>query len=374
MKNIAILVPTLNKGGAERVAANMSLEFSKYYNVYTVVHDGRDITYPYGGTLIDLKLPPAKTKLGKVLTMLKRIRALRKIKKDHQIDVTISHLPPSNYVNIFSRRKDSVFCYLHNMKSSPFREKFVSALSDKFICVSECSRQNAVKSFGVSPQKAVTVYNFCDMEPPSRTRQSETIQLVNMGRLTQQKGQWHLLRALKLVADKLGDRVHLKILGDGENREKLERLASDLGIQQHITFAGYCDNPWLEIANSDIFVFSSLWEGLPMALVEAGRCGLPIISTDCDSGCREILAPDTPVDAKTDTIEYARYGVLVPIFTEGDETQLTPTNEEQILADAILELCENKSLRDSYGEKAQLRSQDFYSHNIMNQWKTLIEE
>ena len=373
MKNIAILVPTLNKGGAERVAANMSIEFSQYYNVYTIVHDGRDITYPYGGTLIDLKLPPAKTKLGKVLTMLKRIRALRKIKKDHQIDVTISHLPPSNYVNIFSRRKDSVFCYLHNMKSSPIREKFVSLFSDRFICVSECARQNAVKSFGVSAEKAVTVYNFCDTEPPARTRQSDTIQLVNMGRLTEQKGQWHLLHAMKLVTDALGGRVHLKILGDGENRKKLENLAASLGISQYVTFAGFCDDPWPELVNSDIFVFSSLWEGLPMALVEAGRCGLPIISTDCDSGCREILAPDTPVNAKTNKIEHARYGVLVPIFTEGDQPQLTPTNEERIMADAILELCNNKQLRDSYAEKAKRRSEDFYSRSILDQWKTLIE-
>ena len=110
-----------------------------------------------------------------------------------------------------------------------------------------------------------------------------------------------------------------------------------------------------------------------MSLVEAGRCGLPIISTDCDSGCREILAPETPVDAKTNKIEYAQYGVLVPVFTQGTETQITPTDEERILADAILELCRNKELRDSYAEKARLRSKDFYPHNIMNQWKILIE-
>ena len=108
MKNIAIIVPTLNKGGAERVAANMSIEFSKHYNVYTIVHDGRDIIYPYGGKLIDLALPPASSVPGKILTILKRIKALRKIKKDYAIDVSISHLPPSNYANIFSRRKEKV--------------------------------------------------------------------------------------------------------------------------------------------------------------------------------------------------------------------------------------------------------------------------
>ena len=66
MKNIAILVPTLNKGGAERVAANMSLAFAKHYNVYLIVHDGSDPVYPHGGRLIDLRLPPAGTRIGKI--------------------------------------------------------------------------------------------------------------------------------------------------------------------------------------------------------------------------------------------------------------------------------------------------------------------
>ena len=374
MKNIAIIVPTLNKGGAERVAANMSIEFSKHYNVYTIVHDGRDIIYPYGGKLIDLALPPASSVPGKILTILKRIKALRKIKKEYAIDVSISHLPPSNYANIFSRRKEKVITYLHSLKSNPRKEKVFSMFADKYICVSECARQNAINCYGVSEKKAVTVYNFCDVEPPIRTRHADTVQIVNMGRLSEPKGQPHLLRAMKLVIDELGNRVHLKILGDGEKRETLEQLAQNLGIQSQVTFAGFCDDPWPELANSDLFVLSSLWEGLPMALVEAGRCGLPLISTDCRAGCREILAPDTPVDTMAASIEYAAYGVLVPALTEVDDMQTTPTKEEKQLADAIIALCRDKELRDVYGAKAKARAEDFYSHNIMAQWKSIIDE
>ena len=102
-KNIAIIVSTLNKGGAERVAANMSLEFEKYYNVFLIVHDASDTTYNYGGTLIDLKLPPRRGKINKIITLIKRVYHVRRIKKQYHIYVTISHLPMCNYVNVFSR-------------------------------------------------------------------------------------------------------------------------------------------------------------------------------------------------------------------------------------------------------------------------------
>ena len=374
MKNIAIIVPTLNKGGAERVAANMSLEFSKHYNVYTIVHDGRDIIYPYGGKLIDLALPPASSVPGKILTLLKRIRALRKIKKEYAIDVSISHLPPSNYVNIFSRRKEKVITYLHSMKGKPHQEKFFSMLSDKYICVSQYARQNAVENFGISEKKAVTVYNFCDIEPPTRTEQSDAVQIVNMGRLSREKGHPHLLRAMKLVIDKLGDRVHLTLIGDGNERQALEHLASCLGIQNQVTFAGFCQDPWSKLVNCDLYVLSSLWEGLPMALVEAGRCGLPIIAADCKSGCREILAPDTPVELQAEAIEYAKYGVLVPPFTEADTTQLSPTQEEKLLADAMIAFCQDPQLRALYAQKAKARAEDFYPNQIMAQWESIIDE
>ncbi len=377
MKNIAIIVPTLNKGGAERVAANMSIEFAKCYNVYMIVHDGRDIIYPYDGTLIDLKLPPAGTKLGKVTTLIKRIYALRKIKKKYNIHATISHLPPSNYVNIFSRSSGRIFTYVHNMekwnRGTAIREYITAKLSHHIICVSECVRRNMIDNFHISAKKAVTMYNFCDMDAPNVPKHNEGISIINMGRLSEQKGQWHLIRAMRKVVDALGANVKLTILGDGEKRESLEALAKALGISENIIFTGFMDDPWSELAKSDIYVSSSLWEGLPMALVEAGRFGLPIISTDCDAGCREILAPETDILKKTDTIEMASHGILVPVCLSGDETQLELTEEENIMADAILTLAENLELRNSYAKLAKNRSEFFRSDNIMKQWMEILE-
>ena len=378
MKNIAILVPTLNKGGAERVAANMSLEFAKHYNVYMIVHDGSDIIYPYGGQLIDLHLPPAKNKVGKVTTLFKRIHALRRLKRQYQIDVTISHLPPSNNANIFSRAGDRVFTYVHCMEAYSrrvaLREWLTAKLSDKMICVSECVRRCMTDTFHVDAEKAVTIYNFCDLDCPEvDVKDRSVITIATMGRLTEQKGQWHLIRAMKIVAALSEVPVRLKIIGEGELHGALAQLAEKLGLADTVSFTGFLEDPWSVLAESDIFVSSSLYEGLPMALIEAGRCGLPILSTDCDAGCREILAPSTNVAKKTADIEKAEYGILIPVCQTGDMEQTELTAEEELMADAILELIRDPVLRADYAGRAKARSEDFRADAIMKQWTVILE-
>jgi len=377
LKNIAIMVPTLNKGGAERVAANLSLEFAHYYNVYVIVHDGRDITYPYAGELIDLKLPPTNTFLCKIRTLLRRVFVVRSIKKKYKIDYTISHLPPSNYVNIFSRNGDKVYTYVHSMikksKKTWLREAFTGFFSDKVICVSECVRQNMIRNFSISERKAVTVYNFCTQEVCKKSiKIDDGLVIANMGRLSEPKGQWHLIRSMSMVIKECSN-IKLVLIGDGDLREALLSLVNQLGLEHHIEFTGFLNNPFERLAEADFYVSSSLWEGLPMALVEAAMCGLPIISTDCDSGCREIIAPDTEVMKKTSEIERALYGILVPVCKNGDMCQLSLTANEEILAKAIILLVKNPDLRAKYQNQAIKRALEFRPEIIMKEWVKLLE-
>lgn len=376
-KNIAIIVPTLNKGGAERVAANLSLEFVKDYNVYVIVHDGADITYPYAGELIDLDLPPAKGKLGKLTTLIKRIIKVRGIKKKYHIDYSISHLPPSNYVNIFSRVQDKVFCYIHSMEepSMPvrIRGKLVAALSDKLICVSESVRENMINNFAVPAGKAETVYNFCDLDVNAeKLAGNGQCIIANMGRLSEPKGQWHLIRAMKKVVSVCPE-AHLVIYGEGSYRPMLEELIQKLGMESYVTLAGFTEDPFEKLAQADIYVSSSLWEGLPMALIEAAACGLPLISTDCDAGCREIIAPDTSIFDKTHSVEEAKYGILVSVCSEGSYLQTEITEQETVMAEAIILLIQDIDKRNQYAMLAKTRAADFRSANIMQQWIELLE-
>lgn len=385
MKNIAILVPKLKYGGAERVASNLSIFLSKYYNVYLIVHDGSNIAYPYEGTLIDLKLPPTKGLFNKVITLIKRVIKLRRIKQQYKIDYTISHLPPSNIANVLSRNGDTIFTYVHSMLGSEngisiiskLKERFIAHLSDKVIVVSERARINLIENFGVPANKTVTVYNFIDdkgikeqCEDISDDKQSENT-VVCMGRLTKAKGQWHLLRAFSDVVKNIPD-AKLIILGDGELRDPLESLAKNLGIYQNVEFVGFTSKPFEYIRKSTVFVSSSLWEGLPMALIEVAMCGRAIISTDCDAGCREIIAPSTNIKKKTKSMEKEEFGILVPVCKGEDLSDLNISNEEKIMSEAIMLLLKDKKLRQTYEKLSSQLYKRFLPGSIINQWNELL--
>lgn len=111
--------------------------------------------------------------------------------------------------------------------------------------------------------------------------------LVGAGRLTRQKDFATLLRAFALVLKQRPAR--LLLLGDGPERPRLEALAAELGIGVAVDFHGFVANPFPYIARSDLFVLSSAWEGFGNVLVEAMALGVPVVSTDCPSGPREIL-------------------------------------------------------------------------------------
>lgn len=119
---------------------------------------------------------------------------------------------------------------------------------------------------------------FQDGQPPV---------LVAVGRLTAQKDYPNLLQAFALVHQ--SRRVRLVILGEGEERQALEKMIQELGLAEDVSLPGFVDNPYPYMVHAAVYVLSSRWEGLPTVLIEALYCGTPIVSTDCPSGPREIL-------------------------------------------------------------------------------------
>ena len=122
--------------------------------------------------------------------------------------------------------------------------------------------------------------------------------LVAAGRLRPQKDFPTLLRAFATL--RASRDARLIILGDGPEIKNLEALVVELGLDEDVQLPGNTSNPYAYMARAAAFVLSSRWEGLPTVLVEALRCGAPVIATDCPSGSREILAD-------------GRYGTLVPV-------------------------------------------------------------
>jgi glycosyltransferase involved in cell wall biosynthesis len=134
--------------------------------------------------------------------------------------------------------------------------------------------------------------------------------ILTAGRLARIKDHATLLKAFYQVRKEMECR--LVILGEGRQRDKLIALAKKLGVEDDCALPGFTQNPFRYLARADLFVLSSQFEGSPNALLEALALKRPVVSTDCPSGPREILAN-------------GRYGRLVP------------TKNPRVMADAILE-------------------------------------
>jgi len=133
--------------------------------------------------------------------------------------------------------------------------------------------------------------------------------IVGIGRLTAQKDFENLIHAFKVVRDSITAR--LLILGEGEDRQKLEGLVKELSLSESVSFPGFVKNPYAILSKSTVFALSSRWEGLPTVLIEALACGVPVVATNCPSGPDEILAG-------------GQFGALVPM------------QDSKALGDAIL--------------------------------------
>ena len=130
---------------------------------------------------------------------------------------------------------------------------------------------------------------FAEHEPPV---------ILAVGRLELQKDFTTLIKAFGKLRSKMNAR--LVILGEGAERDKLEKLIKHLDLEEDVSLPGFVSNPYAYMKQANLFVLSSVFEGLPTVLIEALAVGTPIVSTDCESGPREIL-------------EGGKHGVLVPV-------------------------------------------------------------
>lgn len=389
MKNIAIIITKLNGGGAERCASNLSLELSKKYNVILIVFDGRNISYPYAGKLIDLKIADSGNTFSRTINVLKRVKAVKKIKRENNIDCTISLLDGPNIVNTMSRTKDKVIVSVRNRLSSEnvgkLRRKLIiysSLKSDLTVSLSKMVKKDLIEEFGIPASKIHTVYNHCDPEllhdliermgKPDYI-DDKHVYFGTMGRLNNQKGQWHLLRVFAKVAEKIPE-AKLVIMGTGELENKLKALAEELEINDKVIFTGFIKNPHNVLQYCEMFIFPSLFEGLGNVLLEALAFNMPIVSVDCVAGPREILAPDTDLNSVISHYEIAEYGILCPVMDREHFNANEPLTEaENTFYEAILKMHEDTSLREEYNRKASIRIRDFCIENIINEWCNCIE-
>jgi len=362
-RRVTTFLSNLEGGGAERVTVNLLKGFSpELFDLDLVLVDATGpflAQVPEYVNVVDLRSGSVSR------AALPLARFLRRAKPD----VLVSHLSHVNvgamiakdlartrartvlveHLNLSAARKRRSRLPHHRLL--PQFVKLVYRRADVIVGVSEGVSEFIETRFALPPGKVRTIYNpVVDEELLRKSHEplthpwfepGEPPVLLAVGRLTGQKDFATLLRAFARVQQKMPCR--LLILGEGERREQLEALSSELGIQDDVQMPGFTENPYAYMRRAEVFVLSSLWEGLPTVLIEAMACGCPVVATDCPSGPREIL-------------EGGKWGPLVEV------------RDVQGLEEAILETLANPTPR----EKLEARAGKFSYKNAIDAYTDLL--
>lgn len=320
MEKIALFLPSLNGGGAQRAMLNLSRGFSaRGIEVHLVLSKA---TGPYLNSI------PKEVKLvdlgaGRVITSLPALVGYLRREKPEAILSTLGH---ANLIALWASRFSGVSV------KTVFREattvsRSLTALpklrglmllqlarwfypyADGIIATSHGVENDLIDCVGVSKNILETIYSPIQM-PEILEKSHQPVQhawlinatdepvVLSVGRLHEAKDYPTLLEAFSLVLRK--HKAKLIILGEGRERSNLESMVRRLGIQDDVDMPGFEINPYSYMSAATVFVLSSAWEGLPNALIESMAVGTPVIATDCKSGPREIL-------------NNGKYGKLIPV-------------------------------------------------------------
>ena len=160
-----------------------------------------------------------------------------------------------------------------------WRKRATSLRLAAHVAVGTRSARELERDIGLPEGWVDVVYNGVpQLELAEQARVSESPVVGSLGRLAPQKGYDVLVRALAELPD-----VHAVIVGDGEERERLQGLATELGVSERLHILGWEDDPRNYLTSFDLFVLPSRYEGFPLSIVEAMQAGLPVVASDVGS-------------------------------------------------------------------------------------------
>ncbi|MXS84839.1 glycosyltransferase [Nitrosomonas sp. HPC101] len=332
--HIAIYLPSLRGGGAERAMVTLANGFAERGLKVDLVLASAEGPYlsevSSGVNIIDLKSSRVLASLPGLVRYLRRERpqAMLSALNHANVIAVVARMLAGVPVRLVVSERNNVS--LSGSSSKNLRSRVVLYMmrwayrkADGVTAVSRGVADDLANTINLPRDRISVIFNpVVTPELIEKSRmplehpwlgEGKPPVILGVGRLTPQKDFSILIRAFARVRAEYDCR--LVILGEGELRGELEQLVTSLGIQDSVQLPGFAENPFAWMSRVQLFVLSSRWEGLPNVLIQAMACGAAVVSTDCPSGPDEIL-------------ERGKWGKLVPV------------RDEEALAEAIAALLE----------------------------------
>lgn len=349
--NVAVVLMYFGNGGAENMVAHLvshldlSIVNVQVYCIYGKPQKNHleEEVYSHGVNIVYMEKG-----LGfSIKAMIKLYRELNKFEPN----VVHTHAGAGAYIFLWAMlHRVKVLHTVHSMPEFELgrvKRKIMAVMyrTGKAIPVgiSHTIKQLISKMYKIRKQVEL-VYNPVDISRFTCDRDKNEFKslFITAGRLEAEKNQELLIRAFKKVVEKV-EGAKLIILGEGSFRKKLEGIIDKENLSENINLMGNVNNIETYFSIADIFVLSSNYEGLPLVLLEAMAAGLPIISTNV-GGVKDIITDN---------------GILVE------------ANNEEMLAKAMIDICQNEEIRISLSRNAIKNVKQYDINIIARQYEQL---
>ena len=362
MRKIAFHLNCLEQGGAERVVTNLANRFSKEgYQVIiaTEWYGENEFQIDPKVRRVHVGLREGDEKKHRLIQFMLRVKYLRKFLKEEKPDILIPFARKALYRGLMAAYfiKIPVLISIRTDPAGHYEERsdkiqipLLFPRADGCVFQTEGAKEFFAPRLQDNSRIILNPVNAKYIGVPRPEKRSKTV--VQSGRLVDFKNHPMLVRAFVNVHRKHPE-YDLKIYGgdsfDG-TKEILEGLIKELHAKDYIHLMGASDSLEKDLADAALFAFTSDWEGLPNALMEAMALGLPIVATDCPCG-----GPGTIMTNEVD-------GLLIPI------------KDQQALEDAMNRLIEDPEFAERLGAEARKIADRANDQAIYEQWRDYIEE
>ncbi|HPJ72625.1 MAG TPA: glycosyltransferase, partial [bacterium] len=295
--NILITTSVLDRRGAEKMILELAsrLDRDRFQPLVLCLRPQTDMAEDFARAGVEVAV------LGmRAYFEYRALRAFRRLIRDRRIDLVHTHLyRDAVYGRILGKRAGAaVVSTLHNSyvwrpRSQLWLDRATARWADRITAVSEAVRRFAVEREGMPADKVTVLHNGIETSRyrvPPGTREEvrkrmgvgpDELLVGSLGHLTRQKGFRYLVDAAPDVVREVPEARFL-VFGEGELGGELEARVRDRGLGDRFRFPGFREDIPEVLSAFDLFVLPSLWEGLPVVLIEAMAAGLPIVATDVD--------------------------------------------------------------------------------------------
>lgn len=355
---IAQIVTRMDVGGVPDHVMTLARELSAHHDLTLVAAEFHPMHAAELSALGVEQIVLPFARLPDPMTDLRALRGLRQLLRARRFDIAHTHMSKAALLGVLAARtlwaRPLLVNTAHNLGSLALANPVARAVfrvydwlllgraTDAVIVVSERVRAQVLALRLIRPDRVTAIPNGIALHRfAARSERAGTVRaafgigedqvlVVCVARLVWFKGLDTLIAAFAAVAPRC-PKAHLLIVGEGPLAEDLAAQSRDLGLSQRITFAGLRNDVPDILAASDIFVLSSVSEGMPISILEAMASGLPTVATDV-GGVRELVA-------------------------EGETGFVVPARDAPAFAAPLERLCQDKALRKTQGAAARARAQ-----------------